>query len=271
MLKNRLITALWGIPLLIIVIWFSEPEYDFPLFTIFVSLWGMLASWEFYQITSISRILPLTILGLILSVLFIIRPHFNSVPYYPVVLAVALVLPMVLLIIRRKEEEVVNTWSWTVAGIFYVGLLLSYLVDLRLDAGRNWVFLAILATFGSDTMAYFVGRAFGRHKMAPHISPNKTWEGAAAGVVGAICVSLLFTISWELQLPINYWQAILLGVLISIFGQLGDLLESALKRYAGVKESGSLMPGHGGLLDRMDSIVFAGVVVYIYHIVAVVY
>jgi len=271
MLKKRLITALWGIPLLIIVIWFSEPEYSFPLFTLFIAIWGMLASFEFYKITSISRILPLIISGIILVVLFIIRPHFNSVPYYPIILAAAFVLPMVLLFIRRKEEEIINTWSWTVAGILYVGLLLSYLVDLRLEAGRNWVFLAILATFGSDTMAYFVGRAFGRHKMAPRISPNKTWEGAAAGIVGAICISLLFTISWGLQLPINYWQAVLLGVLISVFGQIGDLLESALKRYAGVKESGSLMPGHGGLLDRMDSVVFAGVVVYIYYLVAVAY
>jgi len=269
MLKKRIITALWGIPLLIVVIWFSEPEYAFPVFTVFISLWGLLAAFEFYKITTISRILPLTVSGMILTILFIIRPHFSSDLYYPIVLVSAFVLPMILLLIRRKEKEVVNIWSWGVAGILYVGLLLSYLVDLRLDGGRNWVFLAILATFGSDTMAYFVGRAFGRHKMAPRISPNKTWEGAAAGVIGAICISLLFTISWELQLPINYWQAVLLGVLISVFGQLGDLLESSLKRYAGVKESGSLMPGHGGLLDRMDSVVFAGVVVYVYYIVAV--
>jgi phosphatidate cytidylyltransferase len=178
---------------------------------------------------------------------------------------------MMISLIWRREKGILSTWAWTVAGIFYIGLLLSYLVDLRLDAGRNWVFLAILATFGSDTMAYFIGRMFGRHKMAPRISPNKTWEGAAAGVAGAIAISLLFTISWPLQLPINYGQAILLGVLISVFGQFGDLLESLLKRYAGVKESGSLIPGHGGLLDRMDSVVLAGVVVYIYYLVVVVY
>ncbi len=269
MLKKRVITALCGIPILIVVIWFSEPEYSFPLFTLFASLWGFLAAFEFYKITTISGIIPLTIFGIIWTVLFIIRPHFSSSLYYPIVLATTLVIPMLILLIRRKEKGIINVWAWTVLGVLYVGLLLSYLVDLRLEAGRNWVFLAILATFGSDTMAYFIGRALGKHKMAPRVSPNKTWEGATAGVVGAVAVSLLFTISWELQLPINYGQAVLLGVLISVFGQIGDLLESLLKRFTGVKESGSLMPGHGGLLDRMDSIVFAGVVVYIYYIVAV--
>jgi phosphatidate cytidylyltransferase len=266
MLRKRIITALWGIPLLVVVIWFSEPEWSFPLFTAFVSLWGLLATFEFYKITAISRIMPLAGFGIIWSVLFIIRPHFTSNLYYPVVLASLLALPMIFLLIRRRGNGIVNTWAWTVTGVLYVGLLLSYLVDLRLDGGRNWVFLAILATFGSDTTAYFVGKAFGRHHMAPRISPNKTWEGGIAGVFGAIIVSLLFTLSWPLQLPVNHWQAILLGVLISVFGQLGDLLESLLKRFTGVKESGSLMPGHGGLLDRMDSIVFAGVVVYIYYI-----
>jgi phosphatidate cytidylyltransferase len=266
MLRKRVITALWGIPLLVVVIWFSEPEWSFPLFTAFASLWGLLAVLEFYKITAISRIMPLTVFGAIWTVLFIIRAHFASILYYPIGMASLLVLPMILLLIRRREKGIVDNWAWTVAGVLYVGLLLSYLVDLRLEGGRNWVFLAILATFGSDTTAYFIGKAFGRHYMAPRISPNKTWEGAIAGVIGAVIVSLFFTLSWSLQLPISYWQAVLLGVFISIFGQLGDLLESLLKRYTGVKESGSLMPGHGGLLDRMDSIVFAGMVVYIYYI-----
>ena len=266
MLRQRIITALCGIPVLVVVIWFSEPEWSFPLFTVFVSLWGLLAALEFYKITAISRIIPLTVFGIAWTVLLIIRPHFASGFYYPIVLVSLLVLPMLLILIERREKEFINTWAWAVAGVFYVGLLLSYLVDLRLEGGRNWVFLAILATFGSDTSAYFIGKAFGRHRMAPRISPNKTWEGAAAGLIGAVIISLLFTLSWPLQLPINYWQAVLLGVFISVFGQLGDLLESLLKRYTGAKESGSLMPGHGGLLDRMDSIVFAGVVVYIYYI-----
>jgi phosphatidate cytidylyltransferase len=104
----------------------------------------------------------------------------------------------------------------------------------------------------------------GRHKLAPGISPGKTWEGAIAGVFGAIISSLLLVTL--LSLPLSYGQAILLGLLVSIFGQLGDLTESLFKRNMGVKDSGRLIPGHGGVLDRMDSVVFAGIVVYYYVI-----
>jgi phosphatidate cytidylyltransferase len=135
------------------------------------------------------------------------------------------------------------------------------------DAGRDWVFFVLFTTFGSDTIAFFVGSALGRHKISPHISPGKTWEGAIAGVFGAIIVSLLLVII--LDLPLSYGQAILLGLLVSVFGQLGDLTESWFKRNMGVKDSGKLLPGHGGVLDRMDSIVFAGIVVYYYVIWAI--
>ena len=245
-----------------VVVWFNEP---IPVFTISISLLGLLAVYEFYRLTAISGILPLTLFGLMWTALFITRPHVNSDLYYLLLWITLIVLPVLLLLLLRNRKAMFSTWALVVGGILYVGLLLSYLVDLRLEAGRNWVFLAIFATFGSDTLAYFIGKAFGRHRMAPRISPGKTWEGAAAGLIGAVAVSLLFTIDWPLQLPISYGEAVLLGVLISVFGQLGDLVESMFKRYAGVKESGSLMPGHGGLLDRMDSILFAGVTVHVYY------
>ena len=151
------------------------------------------------------------------------------------------------------------------AGILYTGWLLSYLVALRgVDNGRNWVLLALFATFASDTAAFFIGRAWGRIKLEPSISPAKTWEGSIAGIIGAIIVSCLFTLATPFQIDMALWQAIILGLLVSIFGQLGDLVESLFKRNMGVKDSGKLIPGHGGLLDRMDSVVFAGVLVYYY-------
>ena len=168
------------------------------------------------------------------------------------------------------------SWVWTIAGILYVGWLLSHLVALRglddvrtvLDEGQNWVFFALFTTFASDTTAFFAGIALGKHHLASSISPSKTWEGVIAGVFGAIIVSLLFTLRTPLQAPFDYWwQAIILGLLVSVFGQLGDLVESLLKRNMGVKESGRLIPGHGGILDRMDSVIFAGIVVYYYAIV----
>ena len=149
------------------------------------------------------------------------------------------------------------------------------------DAGRNLVFLALFTTFASDTTAFFAGRALGKHHLALSISPSKTWEGAIAGGLGAIIVSLLFVLAallnlspthwWQvillaIQLDIQWWQAMLLGLLVSIFGQLGDLVESLFKRNMGIKESGRSIPGHGGFLDRIDSVVFAGIVVYYYVI-----
>ena len=265
MLKKRIITALVGLPLLIAVVWFGEPW-----FTILVAIWGLLAASEFYRMVSAAKVLPLTYFGLIWALLFILGPHVDYDLTTPLLLTSAVILPLIWLLLRRQKEGAFMSWAWTIGGILYIGWLLSHLVALRgLDDGRNWVFLALLATFASDTAAFFVGRAIGKHHLAPHISPGKTWEGAIAGVLAAIIISLLFTLPTSLQLPLNYWQAVLLGLLVSVFGQLGDLVESLLKRNTGVKESGKLIPGHGGILDRTDSIVFAGIVVYYYVLWAI--
>ena len=264
MIKKRVITALWGTLLLVVVVWFEEP---LPWFTVFMAAWGVLAAFEFFRIVGVTKVLPLTGFGLLWTLLFILSPTSDYAFLMPLLLTSAVVLSMLMLVLLGQKEGAFAHWAWTIGGILYVGLLLSYLVALRLDAGRNWVFLALFATFGSDTAAFFIGRALGRRRMAPRISPAKTWEGAIAGVFGAIIISLMFTLPTPLGLPLSYGQAILLGVLVSVFGQFGDLAESLLKRNMGVKESGTLMPGHGGLLDRMDSVVFAGVVVYYFFLV----
>jgi phosphatidate cytidylyltransferase len=263
MLKKRVITGLWNIPLLIAAVWFDKP---LPWFTVLVAIWGLLAVFEFYKLAGGAKVQPLTYFGLIWTLLFILSPHLKYDFAMPLLLTSAIVLPLIWLLLRPKKEGAFIGWAWTLAGILYIGWLLSYFVALRgLDEHGSWVFLALFTTFGSDTTAFFAGRALGRHYLAPGISPGKTWEGAIAGVVGAIIVSLLFTI----LIPISYWQAIILGLLVSIFGQLGDLMESLLKRNMGVKDSGRLLPGHGGALDRIDSVVFAGVVVYYYVIWAI--
>ncbi len=277
MLKQRLITALWGIPLIVAIVWFGEPG-----FTIFVALWGILAVFEFYRLVSTTKVSPLTYFGLAWTLLLIVSrnpdllsrlaPHFDPDLLTLLLLASAVVLSLVWFLVRRQKEGAFTGWVWTVIGILYVGWLLGYLVSLRgLEDGRNWIFLALFATFGSDTTAFFVGRAIGRHRLAPQISPGKTWEGAIAGVCGAILVSLFFVLPTPLSLSshLNWGRAILLGLLVSVFGQIGDLVESLFKRNMGVKDSGKLIPGHGGLLDRMDSIVFAGVVVYYYVVWAI--
>ncbi len=147
---------------------------------------------------------------------------------------------------------------------------MSYLVALRgLEDGRNWVFFTLFVTFASDTAAFFVGRSLGRHKLAVSVSPSKTWEGSLGGLVGAGLIGLIFVpatvFSWNnpLHLPdLNILSAVGLALLVSIFGQIGDLIESLFKRNMNAKDAGRLLPGHGGALDRMDSVVLAGIMVY---------
>ena len=269
MLKKRVITSLWFAPLLVVVVWFGGEGG----FTVLMAVFGILAALEFYRMVAGVRLLPFTCFGLVWTAFFILgrnsellsflTPYFTPGLLMPLLLTSAVVIPLIGLLGRRQKEGAFNSWVWTVAGILYVGWLLGHLVALRgLDDGRNWVFFILFVTWASDTFAFFVGRKFGRHKLAPGISPGKTWEGAAGGVVAAVIMSILFFTPTPFRLPLTSWQAIPLAVLVSIFGQLGDLVESMLKRNMGVKDSGSLMPGHGGVLDRIDSLVFASVVVY---------
>jgi phosphatidate cytidylyltransferase len=271
MLKKRFITALWGIPLLVAIIWFGEPW----LFTTFVAIWGLLAVIEFFRLVSRLKISPIYIFGILWTLFFIvmrnpllpnlIEPYFDFSLVAPVLFNAGIIISLSVLLARKEKFNAFPAWAWTFAGILYVGWLLGYIVALRgIEDGRNWVFYALFCTFGSDTAAFFIGRAIGRHKLAPSISPGKTWEGAIGGLLGAVGVSFLFLLPTPVTLTsqLNWWQAIILGLLVSIFGQVGDLVESLLKRNTGAKDSGTLIPGHGGILDRMDSIVFAVVVVY---------
>lgn len=274
MLRKRLITALWGIPLLVAAVWFEVP---LPWFTALIAIWGALAVFEFYRLVSAAGAPSFTYFGMVWTLLFIVsrnsellsilEPFFELNLLTPLLLSSAVLLSLLWLLRQRQQEQAFAGWAWTIGGILYVGWLLSYLVALRgMDDGRNWIFFTLFITFASDATALFVGRAWGRRHLAPRISPGKTWEGAIGGILGAIVVSLLFRLPTPLELNLSWAQAILLGSLVSIFGQLGDLAESLFKRNMGVKDSGRLVPGHGGFLDRMDSILFAGVVVYYYVI-----
>lgn len=155
----------------------------------------------------------------------------------------------------RDSGPALRDGAFALAGVAYVALPFAALILMRLgDAGLQWTALAFLVTFATDTSAYAVGRAVGRRKLAPSISPGKTWEGALGGLIGAAAaaaalVALLDGIE-SLILP-----AIALGLGISVVAQAGDLLESKVKRMAGAKDSGRLIPGHGGLFDRLDSLV----------------
>lgn len=161
-------------------------------------------------------------------------------------------------------------WAWadigiTLGGALYTGGLLGYAAMLagiegsagRPD-GRAWMLVVLLGTAACDSGAYFVGSLLGRRKLIPHISPGKTWEGLVGGFLGAVIASLALSG----LLALSWWQAVLLGVLICVAAVVGDLSESLIKRATGQKDSGHIIPGHGGVLDRVDSILFVTLVVY---------
>jgi len=159
------------------------------------------------------------------------------------------------LIFEREIANAPRRVGLSVLGAAYPGLLLATLVPLRqLPRGEWWIILAVTVTWLNDTLAYFVGRAFGRRKLYERISPSKTWEGAVGGALGSILGAVGVALIWIPQLPV--WGATLIGAGAALLGPVGDLSESMLKRAFGAKDSGRLLPGHGGLLDRIDALLF---------------
>ena len=262
MLKQRVITGAVGVPLIILAIWFGDPW-----FSIVIAAATLAGTYEFYRMANFDRREPLLYLGLLWTLALVLSPHYRNIDSLPVVITATMLISLIWLLRHSPREKAFRNWAWIIVGALYVGWMLSYWLNLRgLADGRIWVYLAILTIFANDTGAFFVGRAIGRHKLFPAISPAKTWEGSIGGLVSAILGAIVITIILNLISPFTfkYWQIVLLGFLISLFAQLGDLVESLLKRNMGAKESGNLLPGHGGILDRFDSLIFVGAVVYYY-------
>jgi phosphatidate cytidylyltransferase len=164
---------------------------------------------------------------------------------------------------RGGLKDIADRMGKVSLGFIYVGFLLSYFVLLRgIEGGSAWIFFLLSVIFSGDTMAYYVGKGIGRHKLYPKVSPAKTWEGSIGGLIGNMIASLTFWFIFFRHLPIFHF--IIMAIGIGIFGQLGDLCESMIKRGAGKKDSGSILPGHGGLLDRIDSLIFSAPFLYQY-------
>jgi phosphatidate cytidylyltransferase len=172
---------------------------------------------------------------------------------------VAFAAILLLELLRGIPEQGLVNAAANFFGIVYVGLMLAYTLLLRfVPDGLIYVFFAMLVTWANDSFAYFVGIRYGKHKLAPQISPKKSVEGALGGLAGG----LLFAIAITLITAKPFWPMLALGILTVAAGQFGDLVESIIKRNAGVKDSGSFLPGHGGALDRCDSILLAAPTVY---------
>ncbi|HEY4553175.1 MAG TPA: phosphatidate cytidylyltransferase, partial [Bacillaceae bacterium] len=162
-----------------------------------------------------------------------------------------------------KNKFTFDDAGFAVLAVLYIGIGFYYFIQTR-EAGLVFLFYALAVVWVTDSGAYFIGRAMGKHKLWPDISPNKTVEGAIGGIVCALAAAALFAAFADLDIP--FPKLMIVTVILSIFGQIGDLAESALKRHYGVKDSGNIMPGHGGILDRCDSWLFVLPLLHFLHV-----
>ena len=261
----RLLSAAVGLPLLVFLIWVGSPW-----FTLLVAGAAALGALEMSQMARQRGRHPVTPVTVVWAVALVGIGHSLALDHVDtVVLGVASGLGVLAAIISlawysRREIHPLDLCITAGAALYPGGLLAFGPLIRGLDQGREWVFLLVLVTFAADTSAFLIGKAVGKRSLAPKISPGKTWEGAVAGFMGAVLASLVLVKTFDLGANVGF--ALLLGALMGVVGQIGDLTESVLKRAAGVKDSGWIIPGHGGILDRLDSIVFNLVLLYYFII-----
>lgn len=258
---KRVVTAVALIPLLYLLVRYLPPVFFF-LFVVIVAFIGQYEYYRFYY-REFNRY---TILGFFLGFLTILTfdKDFNSLVARDAVLSMVVLISLIgFLFLKSNLKDTLQGVSVILFGVFYISWTLGHLIPLRNQLnGENLIFFILIATWGVDTGAYYFGKLFGRHKLSPVISPGKTVEGAIGGVIS--CIGFAFLARWLFLRELTINNTILIGLIFGVISQLGDLAESMLKRSAGVKDSGSLLPAHGGMLDRIDSIIFTIPVFYYY-------
>lgn len=274
----RILTACVLIPIVVVLVWWGPSL----LLAAFAAAVALLAMWEFFQLGERVGLRAFKEWTMLCAAgLFYAQYSVGSIETHPfghgfsivqvhavgaisleaIFLAFIFGAAVIVLAMRRPLHESLPAISISAASLLFIALPFSYLV--RLDeisqTGRALILFTLVLIWAGDTFAYFTGKSIGRIPMAPALSPKKTWEGAVANVLGSIVVAIGFSF-W---LQIDVWTLIAIAVAANIAGQVGDLLESAYKRAANVKDSGTLLPGHGGMLDRIDSLILASPVVWV--------
>lgn len=256
MLLPRILTAIVGIPLMLFLIHWGGLSYTvFIIGVVALSLYeyGIIMRLGGRPLQSVNTILAGTLLAVCLS---------WDGPVGPVL---ALVVAWLTAREMFSKEHSLDRLALTLFGAVFLGWMLAHLTlirDLRPD-GRSVTFMLFAAVWLMDTTAYAIGKSLGRRKLAPTLSPKKTWEGAVGGFLAAVGGILAFRAFWLVE-TLSVPQAVGLGVIIGVCGQLSDLAESMIKRAVGAKDSGSLLPGHGGIMDRFDSFILSAPAVYYY-------
>lgn len=290
---KRIATALILIPIVLLLV-LKAPAY---LLIVVAAAVALLAIAEFLKLTTSYAVEPLTHLTYAFVAAFFIFIIFASTSVTPLMeataalygtVAAAALAPFIFLTGAMRRNDLRTSYPAAAASTMafaYIAIPMALLVEIRRQpAGAIWVIYTLLAVWAGDVFAYFVGKSVGRHRMSPRVSPNKTWEGAIASIVASVLIGMLWfqhaTGLSALLLRVNLIDRrsgmfgleqphlapiVALSIAVNVASQLGDLVESLIKRGAGVKDSGSILPGHGGMLDRIDAMLFAVPVVWAFR------
>jgi phosphatidate cytidylyltransferase len=279
-LKKRLMTAAVAVPILLLLIYVGGIPFLLLIITFIIA-----GIWELNRIMENRGYHPQPEISLLAGAGMALVAYSGNALYLNMYLTLALLAILIFQLGRQDVSLAMNGFSTTIAGVFYIGWLLSHAVLVRNfglslrtesvksafllrdshlghDVGLFFTIMVLACVFLNDTGAYFAGKNLGKKKLAPTISPNKTWEGFWGGLATAWVTACLVNLVF--QSHFSYWHCLAIGTLVAVFGTLGDLLESLIKRDAKIKDSGTFFPGHGGVLDRLDSILFSFPVVYYY-------
>ncbi len=260
-LVQRVLTGAVGIPLVLAVAWLGGWPW-----ALLMAAAGLLAQHELYGLAVKSGAAPMRLFGLALGALALLRA---LLPWALPALALGVVVTVLAPLYRKSPTPLLDA-ATTLFGVLDPALLLGFAVDLRevasplLEPGAGFAFLAstLVCVWGADSAAYFAGRAFGKHPLFPRVSPKKTWEGAVGGALGAFALAALAKLFF---VPAWTWVDVaVVALACGVASPFGDLAESLFKRASNVKDSGSILPGHGGLLDRLDAAAIAIPLVALY-------
>lgn len=254
---TRIVVGLIALPIIIIPIWLGGTLYIATVLAI-----ALIGGYEFYELLTVGGYRPASGIGLAWLALLTLCAFQPGMPLLPAILAFGLMATFVYSFFQHTQP--INTWLATAVPAIYFGVLMGQILALRLlPDGVWWLSFGLLVTWMNDTAAYFVGSTIGRRKIWPRLSPKKTWEGTVSGWIGAALMGGL--VVWLTALPLSLGGGMFLGFCAGILGLMGDLSISVVKRQVGVKDSGRFFPGHGGMLDRLDSSLFT--LPFIYQIV----
>ena len=252
-MKQRIITAVIAAALFIpFVVYGNLP------FTILVYLIAAIGIVELLKMKDIPLLSIPTLIGVLLTFILLLpstfsRELFANTDYSKLELLMIAVVLLLIYTVVVKNKFTFDHVGFILISCLYVGIGFYYFIETR-NAGIEYIIFALLIVWTTDSGAYFIGRKLGKRKLWPEISPNKTVEGFIGGIVAAVVLAIVMQLIYPIAS--SWWMLIVISIIASIFGQLGDLVESAIKRHYGVKDSGKLLPGHGGILDRFDSLIF---------------